>query len=116
MEDASNLVILPGGEASDDRAHLMVAMGLGDLMSELRDRFDYIVVDAAPIIPYADGRVLSTVTDGIVFVTRSGNTPAHAMVRSMELLQEVNAAPVVSIVLNGHELTPRSYGYYGYRN
>lgn len=116
MKDSPNLFILPAGEASDDRAHLMVSMGMTELMASLRSRFDFIVVDAAPILPYADGRALSTVTDGIVFVTRSGNTPAHAMVRSMELLYEVNSAPVVSIVLNAHDLTPRNHSYYCYRN
>lgn len=111
IEDSPNLSVLPAGDASD-REHLMIAMGTAKLMTDLRARFDFIVVDAAPILPYADGRVLSTVTDGIVFVTRSGNTPACAMVRSMELLQEINSAPVVSIVLNAHDPAPRSYGYY----
>jgi capsular exopolysaccharide synthesis family protein len=111
MGDSPNLSILPAGDTSD-REHLMIAMETANLMKDLRTRFEFIVVDAAPILPYADGRVLSTATDGIVFVTRSGNTPACAMVRSMELLHEVNSAPVVSIVLNAHDLAPRSYGYY----
>lgn len=114
--DSPDLVILPAGEASDDRAHLIVSMAMNEVITALRTRFDFIVVDAAPIIPYADGRALSTVADGIVFVTRSGITPGRAMVRSMELLYEVNSAPVVSIVLNAHDFPARDYSYYSYRN
>jgi capsular exopolysaccharide synthesis family protein len=114
--NSPNLHILPAGEASDDRAHLIVSTAMHEVITALRTQFDFIVLDAAPIIPYADGRALSTVADGIVFVTRSGTTPGRAMVRSMELLYEVSSAPLVSIVLNAHDVSARDYSYYGYRN
>ena len=55
-------------------------------------------------------------TDAVVFVTRSGITPAHVMARSMELLFEVRSAAVVKVVLNAHDFSARDYGsYYGYK-
>jgi polysaccharide biosynthesis transport protein len=116
MEDSPNLVILPAGQSSEERAHLIVSLAMKSVMSSLRAQFDFIIVDSAPIMPYADGRALSTVTDAIVFVTRSGITPAHAMIRSMELLFDVKSAPVVKVVLNAHDFSARDYGsYYGYK-
>jgi capsular exopolysaccharide synthesis family protein len=116
IEDSPNLVILPAGQPSEDRAHLIVSMAMKSVMTSLRSQFDFIIVDSAPIIPYADGRALSTVTDGIVFVTRSGITPGDAMVRSMELLSEVQSAPVVKVVLNAHDFSARDYSYSKYKS
>jgi len=115
MEDSPNLVILPAGQASEDCAHLIVSRAMKSVMNSLRMQFDFIIVDSAPILPYADGRALSTVTDGIVFVTRSGITPADAMVRSMELLCEVKSAPIVKVVLNAHDFSARDYSYARYK-
>ncbi len=107
----------PSGKANEDHAHLIVSTAMKSVITSLRRQFDFIIIDSAPIIPYADGRALSTVTDGVVFVTRSGSTPADAMVRSMELLSEVKSAPVIKIVLNAHTLSSRDYScgkYNGY--
>lgn len=113
MQDCANLVILPGGEASDERAHLISGTAMTSLMKSLRDRFDFIVLDSAPIIPYVDGRVLSTLSDSIIFVTRSGITPGPAMIRSMELLDEVKSPRIVKVVLNAHDFSGQ--GFYSYR-
>jgi len=117
IKDSPALVILPAGKANEDHAHLIVSTAMKSVITSLRRQFDFIIIDSAPIIPYADGRALSTVTDGVVFVTRSGSTPADAMVRSMELLSEVKSAPVIKIVLNAHTLSSRDYScgkYNGY--
>jgi succinoglycan biosynthesis transport protein ExoP len=114
MRDCPNLVILPGGEASDERAHLIASTAMISVMNSLRDRFDFVVVDSAPIIPYADGRVLSTLSDGIIFVTRSGITPGPAMIRSMELLNEVKSSRIVKVVLNAHDLSEQEFYSYRY--
>ena len=56
MEDSPNLVILPGGKASDESAHLIASMVMKPVMESLRAQFDFIVLDSSPIIPYAEGR------------------------------------------------------------
>ena len=114
MRDCPNLVILPGGDASDEHAHLIASTAMTSVMNSLRDRFDFVVVDSAPIIPYADGRVLSTLSDGIIFVTRSGITPGPAMIRSMELLNEVKSSRIVKVVLNAHDLSEQEFYSYRY--
>jgi succinoglycan biosynthesis transport protein ExoP len=112
---APNLFVLPGGEASDERAHMVAGMAMDSILESLRDRFDFIVIDSSPIIPYAEGRALSTMTDGVIFVTRSGITPAPAMARSMELLSEVKSPRILKIVLNAHDFRSQDYYYYSYK-
>jgi polysaccharide biosynthesis transport protein len=114
MPDFPNLAILPGGKASDQSAHLIASMVMKPIIESLRARFDFIVLDSSPIIPYAEGRALSTLTDGIIFVTRSGITPGPAMARSMELLRELKSPRIVKVVLNAHNFSNQGY-YYPYK-
>jgi Mrp family chromosome partitioning ATPase len=53
-------------------------------------------------------------TDGIIFVTRSGMTPGPAMARSIELLSEVKSPPILKVVLNAHDSPAPDY-YYSYK-
>jgi capsular exopolysaccharide synthesis family protein len=115
MPGSPHLAILPGGKTSDERAYLIASTAMESIMESLRAGFDFIVVDSPPIIPYAEGRVLSTLTDGIIFVTRSGITPAAAMARSMELLSEVKSPRIVKVVLNAHNFPNQDYYYYPYK-
>jgi non-specific protein-tyrosine kinase len=116
MQGSPNLAILPGGKASDERAHLIASMVMKSVMESLRARFDFIVLDSSPIIPYAEGRALSTLTDGIILVTRSGITPGPAIARSMELLNELKSPRIVKVVLNAHNLSNQDYYYYPYKS
>jgi polysaccharide biosynthesis transport protein len=115
VQDSPNLVILAGGKPSDENAHLIGGMVMKSVMESLRARFDFIVLDSSPIIPYAEGRALSTLTDGIIFVTRCGITPGPAMARSMELLCELNSPRIVKVVLNAHNFPNQDYYYYPYK-
>jgi succinoglycan biosynthesis transport protein ExoP len=114
MQGSPNLAILPGGKASDESAHLIASMAMKSVIESLRARFDFIVLDSSPIIPYAEGRALSTLTDGIIFVTRSGITPGPAIARSMELLCELKSPRIVKVVLNAHNFSNQDY-YYSYK-
>jgi non-specific protein-tyrosine kinase len=115
VRESPNLFVLPGGEPSDERAHLVAGMAMDSIMESLRAQFDFIVLDSSPIIPYAEGRALSTMTDGIIFVTRSGITPGPAMARSMELLSEVRSPRILKVVLNAHDFPAQDYYYYSYK-
>lgn len=114
MQNCPNLAVLPAGEASDERAHLIASTAMKSTMDSLRSRFDFIVLDSSPIIPYAEGRVLSTMTDGIIFVTRSGITPGPAMARSLELLWDVKSPRIMKVVLNCHNYPRHDLYHYAY--
>lgn len=116
MHSSPNLIVLPAGQASDGRAHLIARTEMKSILEVLRAQFDFIVIDSSPILPYADGRVLSTLTDGIIFVARCGVTPGPAMVRSMELLYEVRSPRILKVVLNAHDFSRHDVYYYPYKH
>ena len=78
------------------------------MLQDLRERFQFVVIDSAPILPFVDGRALSTLADAVILVGRSGITTRQAMRRSVELLSEIHGAPILQVVLNAaqHELPP----------
>jgi polysaccharide biosynthesis transport protein len=114
-QSSPNLFVLPGGKASDERSHLIATASMNSIVEALRRQFDFIILDSSPIIPYAEGRALSTMADGIIFVTRSGITPGPAMARSMELLSEVQSPRILKVVLNAHNFPDQGYYYYSYK-
>ena len=112
-----DLFVVPAGCMPEDAGHLISSNAMREMLAALRQRFDFIVIDSPPILPYADGRVLSTLVDGVVFVGRPRVTTREAMMRSLELLAEVRAAPILEVVLNAAERDCPDYQYsqYGYK-
>ena len=90
----------------------MSGESMDSVVSALRERFEFVVFDSPPILAYADGRVLSTLVDGLIFVGRYGATTRAAIAKCMEMLSAIHAAPILEVVLNGTSATADS-AYYG---
>jgi receptor protein-tyrosine kinase len=96
-----DLTIIPAVNPTHSAIQLLSDGRMKTLITRLRDRFDYVVIDTPPILSYADGLAISTHVDGVILVGRAGQTPRGAMTRSMELLETINSAPILTVVLNG---------------
>jgi len=112
----AGLTILPSHPGSINAAQLVCSDAMRRVLQELRQRFQFVIIDSAPILPVADGRVLSTIADGLIFVGRSGKTTRDVVLRSLEILNEVHAAPILQFVVNDADLNSASdrdyqYGY-----
>lgn len=106
-----NLSVLGGGHAFPNPGELVCSDAMKAMLKELRQKFHYVVIDAPPVLPFADARAIAPLVDGVLFVGRSGFTPRAAMQRSLELLSAVHSAPVLDIVLNGADLSGLGYHY-----
>lgn len=111
--DVKNLTIVPSTGPADHANYLLTGSSIRALMVRLRERFDFVVIDSPPILPYADGLALSTLVDGVILVGRAGQTPRGAITRSMELLGVMKSAPILTVVLNGVD-EHHGYGAYSY--
>lgn len=107
-----NLSVLPAGAVPENPGELVSSAAMRALVDDLRKQFDFVVIDSPPIIPFADCRVLSSVVDSVVLVSRSGSTTRAALARSMELLAAVHSAPIAELVLNDAPFNAREYNYY----
>ena len=110
----SNLSILPAGRSKGNFGQLVCSEKMEHTLAGLRERFRFVVIDSAPILPFVDGRALSTLADAVILVGRSGITTRQAMRRSVELISEVHGAPILQVVLNAAHMETTDYKYYRY--
>lgn len=107
----SRLRVLPAGTPKATPCELLQTGHLETLTAELRRRFDRIVVDTPPTVPFTDAAALASHADGALLVVRAGTTTAALIRRAMESLFGAN---LLGVVLNEIEFTPVDRYYYGY--
>jgi succinoglycan biosynthesis transport protein ExoP len=106
-----NLSLLAGGPIPLNPADLLTSLTMRQLVSALREQFQFVVIDSPPVIPFSDARVLSSLADAVILVSRSGVTTRRAMIRCAELLGETHA-PVLGVIINDIDLNSADYTYY----
>jgi Mrp family chromosome partitioning ATPase len=83
---------------------------MSELLRELRKKFEYIVLDSPPVIPFAEGRWLAKMSDASIVVTRCDSTTRGAVTFTLEILDDLKAT-VLGVVLNGVDLKAEYYSY-----
>lgn len=113
VPEIPGLSLLPVGVIPPNPADLVASEQMRAIIATLREQFDHVVIDSPPTIPFADARVLSSMTDGVVLVGRCGLTTRRAIMRCTQLLDEVRA-PIIGVVVNGIDVSSADYHYYNY--
>src|SRR3954447_14678089 len=108
----TNLYLLPAGEAVPNPLELLNLRECKTLIDELRNHFDWVILDSPPLLFAADGNLLSTMCDGTVLVVRIGTTTFDSVTRAMQSLCENN---VLGVVVNGAR-RGELYSKYSYYN
>ena len=108
-----NLMAMPTGPVPPNPADLLSSHRMRDAIEELRERFKFIVIDSPPIMAATDAVILSALTDGVILVVRSGETPKEAFTRCRDLLAAVNSR-VLGVILNAVDTSGPNF-YYAYR-
>ena len=70
-----------------------------DLIDDLRQHYDLIVLDCAPIFAVADTRMIASIADAVVVAARARKTPARALAAAIAQL-EIAGAHVLGVALN----------------
>lgn len=109
----NNLAALLTGPVPPSPADLLSSHRMREAIAELRRRFKFIVIDSPPIMAATDAVILSALTDGVLLVVRSGETPKAAFTRTRDLLAAVKCR-VLGVVLNAVDSRAPDY-YYSYR-
>jgi len=113
VPDVDGLSILASGPSPPNPSELLGSARAGEVIAALREDFDMVVLDSPPVLPVTDAAVLSALADATLLVATAGKTRRRDFGRAVELLRQVEA-PLVGSVLNGVS-TASGYGYgYGY--
>jgi capsular exopolysaccharide synthesis family protein len=108
----SKAFVLTGASKPGNPSDLMATDALQNLIAALRDTYDLVVIDSAPLLPVNDTLLLARLSDTALFVTQTGKTSRDAVVAALRQLNSTNA-PVAGVVLTRTKIDPR-YEYQSY--
>jgi succinoglycan biosynthesis transport protein ExoP len=104
------LYFLPSGARVADPNDLLASARMRETLAKLREQFEYIVVDGAPLAAWTDSRVLASRVDGVVLVVDGRKTPWTAASEACDGLRASRGA-ILGVILNrigSAEKRPRS--------
>lgn len=106
-----NLDLLMAGPIPPNPTELLARHSLNEIFNILKNKYDYIIIDTAPIGLVTDTFEIAKIADASVYMCRADYTPKS----SFEMINEFNSTnklPKISIVLNGIDMSKKKYGYY----
>lgn len=112
VPDQENLYVLGCGPIPPNPSELLLDPKMDELFAWLKENFDIILVDTAPVGMVSDAMTLSKYADSTLYLVRQG----HTFKKQVGLIDEFykdDKLPKVSIIINDVKIKP-GYGYYGY--
>ena len=106
-----NLDLLLAGAVPPNPAELLARDSFEQTINLLRERYDYVILDTAPVGLVTDTLQIGRVADVTVFVCRADYTPKSSFGLLNSLAKE-QKMPNPCVVLNGVDMSKRKYGYY----
>jgi len=103
-----NLSVLCASRHRGGFYELLTSPRFADLIEEARRRYDYVLIDSPPVVPFPDGRIVGSSVDGYLLVVSAGRTPRKLVQEALSLL---DPAKLVGLVFNGEERSV-TQGYY----
>lgn len=108
------LHVLPSGAVPPNPSELLEAPEMGELIEELAKQFQFVLIDAPPVLLTTDASVISKYTDSVVYLVAAGSTRKRALDDGLRVLA-TGGARVWGIVLSMvPQKNTRAYGYGDY--
>lgn len=112
-----SLSIIPSGPIPPNPSELLGSKRMKDLLAVLRNEFDFIIIDSAPVMGATDALILSNLTHGTMIVAKAGETTYDILTAGLKALTDIKAH-ILGMVINGVDFSKtyyqRYYGYYNY--
>ena len=109
-----NLDLLLAGPIPPNPAELVARESLDHIFSVLREEYDFVLIDTAPVGLVTDTLQIARVADATIYMCRADYTPKSSF-HLINALADEKKLPNMSIVINGIDMSKKKYGYaYGY--
>lgn len=98
-------------------ADILASQRFATLLDELRATYDFVVLDAPPLLAVTDARVIAPLADAMVFVVMWGRTPRAAVAAGIKLLER-GKAPLIGLCMTAinekqaRRFSNQQYGFY----
>ena len=107
--------VILSGDIPPNPSELLASARMQTLITALRSKYDYIIIDTPPVDMVIDSVVLAPLSDGVLFVVKADQSERGAVIHAMEQL-EYAKAKVLGFVFNGMSSESGSgYGKYRYK-
>ena len=109
-----NLELLPRGNTPGNPGELFLQSNTSEIFREIRDAYDYVVVDSAPVLATDDTPTLAPSIDGTIFLLRMSHTSMRLVTNALQNLyqRQVN---VLGLAMNCVNTQLPEYYYYQYQ-
>ncbi len=108
-----NLSVLARGKMRNTAVNLLYSPRFAEVVALAREQYDIVVIDTPPMLHLPDARAIAHLTDGVVFVVRSGKTLRDTVITARERFRQ-DGVPILGSILN--DWNPKQVGYYGHDN
>ena len=99
------LDVLPAGPVPFNPSELLASRATAALLDEVRQRYDYVIIDAPAVLPVTDAAAVAARADGVVLVVRYGRTSEEQVAAAVNGLEAVGA-PLLGVALTGTPPVP----------
>jgi len=106
-----NLDVLTSGKIPPNPSEMLSSSAMTNLIEKLKEKYDIVILDSAPLQAVTDAQILSTKVDGTILVVRAQTTNRESVVEAKNLLTKVGAN-IIGTVLHAVENTKGKYYYY----
>jgi capsular exopolysaccharide synthesis family protein len=110
-----NLTVMTAGTSPPNPSELLSSLSAKKVLEELRQRFDYVIIDSPPILAVTDGAILAAKSDGALIMARYGQTKREQLAHAVGTLEDVGATLLGTVFtitpVRGHSSYQYSYNY-----
>lgn len=107
----NNLYIITSGPIPPNPSELLRSTRMNQIIEAVKESFDLVIFDTPPVLAVTDAQIITTRTDGALFVVQKGEVKKEQVRKSAELLENVRAN-VLGFVFNKVEKNDDNYYYY----
>ncbi len=109
----NGLSILTSGPPPLNPSQLLHSRKMKDLLDALYEIYNFVIIDAPPLMGMPDSVLLSSMVDGTILVVKAGETPRSAVTAAKQIFGSVNVN-LLGVVLNGVKTNDLKYGSYSH--
>jgi succinoglycan biosynthesis transport protein ExoP len=107
------LFYMTAGPMVPDPVPLLMSERFGEIVSELHNKFDFIIFDSPPILGFPEIRILSPHSDGLVLVVERGRTDQFELRSAATVISSIRNSRILGLVMNKTRPYRSQYLYSG---
>ena len=108
------LDIITSGPVAPNPSEILASSRMKEVLEELKEKYDYVLIDAPPILPVTDAAVMASYVDGVILLT-GWNQISPNLIKEAKTRLEQAGGKILGVILNKVEVAAKGYGHgYGY--